>query len=144
MSSMRREPRDRVLGMWVSLVPLSALRISSAPRVGERSALRHLEQPDGANAHNIPGAIVSKPDPAAALGVENALLLANDASIQGAADPAQVTPDLETQLATAPKFYTDILITELKSRDYVVLAKQEHQALLDHRDEVLERTDVPF
>jgi len=44
------------------------------------------------------------------------------------------------------EFWENILITELelKSRDYVVLAKQEHQALLDHRDEVLERTDVPF
>lgn len=56
---------------------------------------------------------------------------------------SQLLDEVAEQRESAGKFYTDVLIAELKSRDYIVLAKQEHQVLLDHRDEVLERTDVP-
>lgn len=48
-----------------------------------------------------------------------------------------------SQRENVSSIFTDVLIDELKKREYVVLAKQVHDELLDHRDEVLERTDIP-
>lgn len=43
-----------------------------------------------------------------------------------------------------PSFFTDVLIDELRNRDFVVLAKQQYEALTYQAEEsVLERTDIP-
>lgn len=51
--------------------------------------------------------------------------------------------EIAIQRIDATQMFTDVLIDELEARDFVVLAKQVHDQLLDHRDEVLNRTDIP-
>ena len=52
-------------------------------------------------------------------------------------------PSESEQRELASQFFSDVLIAELRKRDYVVLAKQQHAVLVDNAEAVLERTDVP-
>ncbi len=52
-------------------------------------------------------------------------------------------PNESEQRQLASQFFTDILIAELRKRDYIVLAKQQHEVLVDSAETVLERTDIP-
>jgi hypothetical protein len=52
-------------------------------------------------------------------------------------------PNESEQRDLASQFFSDVLIAELEKRDYVVLAKQQHEVLVDNAEAVLERTDIP-
>jgi hypothetical protein len=52
-------------------------------------------------------------------------------------------PKESEQRQLASQFYTDVLIDELRKRDYIVLAKQQHEVLVDSAEAILERTDIP-
>jgi hypothetical protein len=52
-------------------------------------------------------------------------------------------PPESEQRELATQFFTDVLIDELRKRDYVVLAKQHHAALVEDAEAALERTDIP-
>ena len=52
-------------------------------------------------------------------------------------------PNESEQRDLASQFFTDVLIDELGKRDYVVLAKEHHAALVEDAEAVLERTDIP-
>jgi hypothetical protein len=52
-------------------------------------------------------------------------------------------PNESEQRKLASQFFTDILIEELRKRDYIVLAKQQHAVLAENAEAVLERTDIP-
>jgi hypothetical protein len=55
---------------------------------------------------------------------------------------SRVQDEADEQRHRAQSFYPDVLIDELKARDYVVLAKQEHAKLIDRAQAIVERTDV--
>ncbi len=52
-------------------------------------------------------------------------------------------PNESEQRQLASQFFTDVLIDELRKRDYIVLAKQQHEVLVDSAEAVLNRTDIP-
>ncbi len=52
-------------------------------------------------------------------------------------------PTESEQRRMVSQFFTDVLIAELRKRDYIVLAKQQHEVLVDSAEAVLERTDLP-
>lgn len=52
-------------------------------------------------------------------------------------------PNESEQRDLATQFFTDVLIDELRKRDYVVLAKQHHAVLVENAEAALERTDIP-
>jgi hypothetical protein len=56
---------------------------------------------------------------------------------------SRVQDEADEQRHRAQSFYTDVLIDELKARDYVILSQQQFESLADKAEEILERTDIP-